>query len=118
MFGVVGSCGEAGLLAELNRCSPTSATQVSVRGLISGKRFLLTEKRLQVCRVLVFLSPISWVKGYWLLGIPEERLKLGLEAGLGARVQHFGPSRGSSSILNLVQFLRAFRRKSRACGEA
>lgn len=98
-------------------CSPASATQVSVAGLVSEEGFYYQKRGLQVCGVLVFLSPISWVKGYGLLDIPEKSLTLGLEAGLGARVRHFSARRGSSSVLNLVQFLRAFRRKSRGFSE-
>lgn len=90
---------------EQNRCSTTSATQVSLRDLLSGG-FGYQKKGWQVCRALV----VSLATG-----CSREKPEAWSASRTRARVQHFSPG---SSILNLVQFLRAFRRKSRACGEA
>lgn len=63
-------------------------------------------------------SLVAHLPGHQFMDIPEKSPKFDLEAGLRARVQHFTPGRGSSSVLNLLQFPKALRRKTRGWGEA
>lgn len=52
------------------------------------------------------------------MDISEKSPKFDLEAGLRARVQHFTPGRGSSSVLNLLQFPKALRRLGQRINES
>lgn len=63
-------------------------------------------------------SLVAHLPGHQLTDIPEKSPKFDLETGLRVRVQHFTPGRGSSSVLNPLQFPRALRRKTGGWGEA
>lgn len=63
-------------------------------------------------------SLVAHLPGHQLMDIPEKSPKFDLETGLRVRVQHFTPGRGSSSVLNPLQFPRALRRKTGGWGEA